>query len=376
MSTPERTPEAPAESGYVSQTNSELDELARMFYDRGADPPGSEDQPPPKDPAASEGRPPADSASSVAVAEEVEERSEVSDAAPSDEAPEQEAAPSEEEQTAEEEAVEVFEPGDGEDPNFEVTVNGESLVVPLSELRAGYQKGADYAQKTTALAEQRREFEDARSQEAMRLHQVGQEINQLVETLQFQMQRFGPSVQELEQLRQDDPGEYAARVHELRQTYGMIEQAKAVQQQREREAIAARAPQERQLLIERLDADGVDDYKNDFNAAYENLGKWALDPEGGMLSREEWAETADHRLVRLLHLAKVGQAVLRARDTGKESQKRVKRKLADLPRVRSGATPQGETQSDADRAMDRLKESGGMDRDAAAEWFLAKSRQR
>jgi len=53
-------------------------------------------------------------------------------------------------------------PGDGsaEDPEHEITVDGQAQRVKLSELRAGYSRHADYTRKTQALADRQRQLED------------------------------------------------------------------------------------------------------------------------------------------------------------------------------------------------------------------------
>lgn len=51
------------------------------------------------------------------------------------------------------------EDGDAKDPLVAVTINGEEVEVPLSELIAGYSRHGDYTKKTQALAEQRRAVE-------------------------------------------------------------------------------------------------------------------------------------------------------------------------------------------------------------------------
>ena len=68
------------------------------------------------------------------------------------EAEPEEDADSDEPEDAEEETEEP-------DPVYTVKVNGQEYEVNLEELRAGYQKGADYQNKTAELAEQRRALE-------------------------------------------------------------------------------------------------------------------------------------------------------------------------------------------------------------------------
>ena len=54
---------------------------------------------------------------------------------------------------------ELFVWDDYADKNVRLTVDGEEIVVPVREAFAGFQRQADYTQKTQALAEQRRQVE-------------------------------------------------------------------------------------------------------------------------------------------------------------------------------------------------------------------------
>ena len=46
-----------------------------------------------------------------------------------------------------------------DDPEYEITVDGEPVKVKLSELKNGYQRQADYTRKTQALADERRQVD-------------------------------------------------------------------------------------------------------------------------------------------------------------------------------------------------------------------------
>jgi len=48
----------------------------------------------------------------------------------------------------------------GGEPLYDVTVNGRTFKVPLSELRSGYSRQSDYTQKTMALSEKERQWSD------------------------------------------------------------------------------------------------------------------------------------------------------------------------------------------------------------------------
>lgn len=93
----------------------------------------------------------------VEATDEVDEtEGETGEEAESDEveATEDDEAESEgEEDTAEADETE------GDDPRHTVKVDGKDVEIPLSELKAGYSRQADYTRKTQALAKEREEFQ-------------------------------------------------------------------------------------------------------------------------------------------------------------------------------------------------------------------------
>lgn len=61
-----------------------------------------------------------------------------------------------------------------EETLYEVKINGQTHKVPLTELTSGYSRQQDYTRKTTELAEQRRQWEDAISQRDQQIQEVRQ----------------------------------------------------------------------------------------------------------------------------------------------------------------------------------------------------------
>lgn len=70
----------------------------------------------------------------------------------------------EEEQPESAEQEQDSEPKQEEEPRYKVKVDGEEIEVTQDELLRGYMRQKDYTQKTQALAEQRRQFEQYRPQ--------------------------------------------------------------------------------------------------------------------------------------------------------------------------------------------------------------------
>jgi len=244
--------------------------------------------------------------------------------------------------------------------------------VSFQDLQEGYMRQQDYTAKTTELGEQRRLFEDKVGGAYQAFEKQVAQNAALATELQAHLQSVLPSTQEMEKLRAVDPGEYAARMEDMRRKQGAIAQATQLRQNAEAEAArrvdeqrAARVPAEREALAAK-----VPRFKKNFDREYDALSRYALASDGGGLSPEEWDQVDDHRYVTL---------VWKAQEYDKATRKTapaVRRALAKKPRpVRSGSPRDtGETQrSEVDVAMANLEKHPDS-RDAAAAVFLAKER--
>lgn len=89
-----------------------------------------------------------------------------------------------------------------------IKVNGKVEHVTLTEAMKGHQLESDYRQKTSELAEHRRQL-DAQSQQAFERWQ--QQVAQLGEAIE-QFDEAGPSAEELANLMEEDPQEYLRAV--------------------------------------------------------------------------------------------------------------------------------------------------------------------
>ena len=85
-----------------------------------------------------------------------EEPTEAPDEGTADEGAEDEAPEGDEEESEEQE-----DEGEDDDPDVAIMVDGQEVNVPLSELRKGYLRTADYTRKTQQLAQLRRQTADA-----------------------------------------------------------------------------------------------------------------------------------------------------------------------------------------------------------------------
>ena len=118
--------------------------------------------------------------------------------------PEQE-APVEQEASEDQNAIE-----EQETDLHQVIVNGEKIDVDLEELKAGYQKDADYRRKTEELAIEKRELKSEEDRLKNQYSTKMEDLNSLVATLNAEINNDMNS-KELDRLWDEDPTE-AARV--------------------------------------------------------------------------------------------------------------------------------------------------------------------
>lgn len=392
------TPDSPP--GFVPRGDSEMDRLAAALHRQGShdldgqhyaprDVQASQDPPPPAD------TPPVEAPTPAAEPGPVEPAAPVAEP---DEAPAQE-APSEEDPTRTPEipegdpAPDAGEEGGGAagllsalvdpDAQVEITVDGEARTLPLREvvgdlsledLANGYNWQQANTQRSQALADERRQFDEQRNEAAQLLQQRVGELDQLARALQAEWQRNAPNPQEMEALRTSDPAEWAARSREEDQRRQLIGLVSAQQQRVEADLRAQRRPIELRALQEKM-PETFGAWETTGQKNYSTLGAWITSPEGGGLPPEMWNETDDHRVIRLAQLAFERAEQLRA---ARDAKPRIRQRLKTAPRVirpRAPAEPgQSEREGEA-AAMANLK-ANPESTDAIAAAFLARSRRR
>ena len=102
----------------------------------------------------------------------------------------------------------------------QVIVNGEKIDVELEELKAGYQKDADYRRKTEELAIQKRELKSEEDRLKNQYSTKMDDLNSLVVTLNAEINNDQNS-KELDRLWEEDPTEAAKidrRIQKRKQT--------------------------------------------------------------------------------------------------------------------------------------------------------------
>lgn len=235
------------------------------------------------------------------------------------------------------------EEGDGEKPAedgeteqiYTVKVNGKEFEVTESELLAGYQRNEDYTQKTQAIAEQRRAFEQERQGEMEQL-------------------RGALAYYALPTAKEPRPEDFAGQPDQFMKAYGQWQQQSARQAEAAQllEAITA---EEHRRTLEReagLLQQAIPEWSDEAvrQADYDKMMDAASNRYG--FSPEEIANVTDHRLLILLRDAARG-AELDAKPVV------LKRKTEVKPKLGAGAkenvNPNAELQK---KALGKLKSQG------------------
>lgn len=163
-----------------------------------------------------------------------------------------------------------------------VKVDGKVRHVTLAEAMAGQQRDADYRQKTTELAEQRRQIEAQNQQALERWQQEFQRLNAAIESLEAESEaELSPERQS--ELLESDPQEYLRVMARQQARKVRLDQAKAENQealqqyqaQQQQQLGSYRAEQQR-LLSEKMpeisDAKKLAAFEQDMDSYLSGLG--------------------------------------------------------------------------------------------------------
>jgi hypothetical protein len=220
-----------------------------------------------------------------ALEDEVEEESE-----------EDEPEDTEEEDESEEVEVE-------ERKTYRVKASGEEKDVTLDELVSGYQKSTDYTQKSQQLAEERKKVE-AHAQEVQNAMRTREAYAQkLAQVEQYLVNSQDPS-ENLEELKENDPIQYAIKVAEQTEANKKInairqEQQKVAQEQhhyqlqQQNQVVQNEAKMLSEKVKEFSDPKKAEQIKNDIRNFGKSVG----------FSDQELSQVYDHRHVMILQKA-------------------------------------------------------------------------
>ena len=273
------------------------------------------DAPPPQDDMAS-------------VIEELKQVKEPESDGQADEAPAAEESATEptDEDLPEEEATPDDE-NPADDPIYTVKVNGEEVEVPLSEALKGYSRTEDYKAKTMALADERRQLDQARA--TVEVDVQRQYANDLKQTIDA-FEALDPVLSEARQidwdrLKAEDPATFVQYSDAVQQRLALVEQHRARieqigQQQHQQQAQMAQAE-----MAQRMDlaANKIVEMMPDL-AEGDNFQRFAKDNieflrEAGFTS-DEIVEAVDDRVMLLADDARKWRALQRAK-TGLPAKK-------------------------------------------------------
>lgn len=114
------------------------------------------------------------------------------------------------------------------EPTVTVKIDGKDVEVPLSELKNGYQRQADYTRKTMEAAEQRRAAEAERSQALQERQAYAANLQKMQAQLEGALQQQQQT--NWEELLQSDPVEYLKQQHQAQARQAQLNQVYAEQQ--------------------------------------------------------------------------------------------------------------------------------------------------
>lgn len=240
-----------------------------------------------------------------------------------------------------------------------VKVDGETLDVTLSELQAGYQKDADYRQKTEALKREREAFEAKAQERFNALEENHATAAYVLNTIEQQIASEFQS-EDFARLRQENPTEWTARRIELQERmqhlqnlkqqaayqYTQLKESVKYEQQQQ---LAATVKQESELLRQ-----AIPNWNSETQAQVNDF----LISKGW--TPEQLNQVYDHRLVDMAYktmLYERGQA---------KSQETVK-KVKKAPKLVKPGKPKAESQvktNSVRKLQGRLKQTGKL-QDAA-----------
>jgi len=300
---------------------------------------------------------------------------------PEEETPEgEEAEPTEEEESTEETQDESFEEEseeeseeedeseesaedqeEEEEPLFTVTANGEEIEVTYDELLKGYSRQADYTKKTQDVAQQRKEYEQAKQQYEASLpelqalkEQYSKALNYNISNSMAGLERFNI---DWNALKEEDTEEYLVKREEFRQAQDQLRDYQARKQHEDgqlahqnQEQYKAVVQRETQQLVSILPEWGDSDKRKEMVSS---IREYATS-QG--YTNEELANLVDHRALIML---------MKAMQFDSVSQSDIKsKKIKNKPKViRSGKGKSSKENSSKKRAvqMKRLQGSGRVD---------------
>ena len=267
------------------------------------------------------------------------------------------------EEEVEEESEDEPEATDEEDESEEVEVeerktyrvkaSGVEKDVTLDELVSGYQKSTDYTQKSQTLAEERTKVE-AHAQEIQNAMRTREEYAQKLSQVEQYLTSQAKPGENLEELKENDPIQYAITVAEQTEANKKIntirqEQQKVAQEQQhyrlqqQNQVVANEALMLSEKVKEFSDPKKAEQIKNDIRSFGKSVG----------FSDQELSQVYDHRHVMILQKAM-------AYDKLQKANPGVNKKLKSAPKMASKTKRVTNTDSYT-KQKKQLKGTGSLD---------------
>ena len=267
------------------------------------------------------------------------------------------------EEEVEEESEDEPETTDEEDESEEVEVeerktyrvkaSGVEKDVTLDELVSGYQKSTDYTQKSQTLAEERTKVE-AHAQEIQNAMRTREEYAQKLSQVEQYLTSQAKPGENLEELKENDPIQYAITVAEQTEANKKIntirqEQQKVAQEQQhyrlqqQNQVVANEALMLSEKVKEFSDPKKAEQIKNDIRTFGKSVG----------FSDQELSQVYDHRHVMILQKAM-------AYDKLQKANPGVNKKLKSAPKMASKTKRVTNTDSYT-KQKKQLKGTGSLD---------------
>lgn len=206
------------------------------------------------------------------------------------------------------------------DLKTKVKVQGEEFEVTFDELRAGYQKGNDYAKNVESLKREREEFEQVQQQRLQMFEAAEAQTAMIVQQFEQDVLRQMDS-EDMQRLRQMDETKWLAKRMEAQDQLNKIQQVKQAaamryqetQQQlmrEQQEQMQKRLPQEAEMLSSK-----IPDWGPEIQSAVTDYLK------SNSYGDEEIAGVVDHRAIVIANKARLWDEY---QAQAKETTKKVK----------------------------------------------------
>lgn len=236
----------------------------------------------------------------------------------------------------------------------EVTVAGEKSKVNLKELRDGYQRDADYRRKTAELAEQRRSFDQEKSQLVQSYQEKLSEAESVIEGVEKAI------LQQYENVSKDDlePGEYADLMQQKQQVKDWLKSQRSKVEsgkqeinseltQEQQAQLQQHLQMEQQKLQEKLNWSDQQTAQKEQQQIKEYLSSLGFSPD-------EVSNVYDHRIVMMARDAALY-------NQGKAQVETAKKKVKKVPKITRPGSPPSKSEIQREQRKERIskfKESG------------------